>query len=116
MSKTYKPSEVICVINDEEIEGLSPEAVECLVKKKDCSHFWCHSHCGKYKKCIKCDEIVELETYGGVFGKMEVNNYPSSVKYFKIGTFEELYPEFSKILDDNFIFLITNEEDDENSN
>lgn len=34
MSKTYKTSEVICVINDEEIEGLSPETIEWLVKKK----------------------------------------------------------------------------------
>lgn len=74
MSKTYKPSEVICVINDEKIEGLSPENIELLVKKKECSHFWCHSHCGRYKKCIKCDELVEIETCGGVFSKMEVVN------------------------------------------
>lgn len=67
MSKTYKPEEVICVVNGEKIEGFSSEAVEWLVNKKDCSHFWCHSHCGKYKKCIKCDEIVKTETRGGVF-------------------------------------------------
>ncbi|CAH1066698.1 Uncharacterised protein [Acinetobacter phage MD-2021a] len=67
MNKTYKPDEVICVVNDEKIEGLNPETTEWLVKKNECSHFWCHSHCGRYKKCIKCDEIVEIETCGGVF-------------------------------------------------
>lgn len=65
--KTYKPNEVVCVINDEKCEGLSPEAIEWLVKKKECLHFWCHSHCGRYKKCIKCDELAKLETNGGVF-------------------------------------------------
>lgn len=32
-----------------------------------------------------------------------------NVKDFKIGTFEELYPEFAKILDEEFIFLMTDE-------
>lgn len=21
-----------------------------------CTHFWCHSHCGKFKQCIKCQK------------------------------------------------------------
>lgn len=41
---------------------------DSMLFKIKCEHFWAHSHCGNYKKCVKCGTVEHTKKIGNFVG------------------------------------------------